>query len=134
MILVINTADESKVFIGVVYNSRFILAKTFLAPRRQSEQLLDKIDRLLKSKKISLRKIKGLAVVIGPGPFTALRIGAVTGNTLAWALKLPIVGLKLSEFKTVEQLAKLVSQKIKTKKRGIVLPFYDKEPNITKQK
>ena len=134
MILLINTADQQKVVIGLVSNLKSVTAKTLSAKHRQAEELLPAIAKMLSTKKIKLKQLTGIAVVTGPGPFTALRIGVVTANTLAWTLKLPVVGLKLSAFNSLEQLAKKAFQEIKTKKSGIVLPFYGREPHITKKK
>ncbi len=79
-----------------------------------------------------LKTLKGIVVVSGPGPFTALRIGVATANTLAWALNIPIVGYALDEFKDIQELAKIAENKIKKAKRGVIIePFYGKEPNIT---
>lgn len=135
MILIINTANETKVFIALISDTKLIFQKSFSAPFRQAEKLLVAIDKMLVSTKASLPDLKGVAVVAGPGPFTALRIGVVTANTLAWSLKIPVVDIKMNEFRGNDDLAALATKKIKVqKKRGIVLPFYGKEPNITKKK
>ena len=71
-------------------------------------------------------------MVTGPGPFTAIRIGISVANTLGWAKKLPVFGLKLSEFNATNNLAELIEKKFQLAKRGtIVKPFYGQEPNIT---
>ncbi|NUM25200.1 MAG: tRNA (adenosine(37)-N6)-threonylcarbamoyltransferase complex dimerization subunit type 1 TsaB [Candidatus Buchananbacteria bacterium] len=134
MIMIINTADEAKVFVGLVNDAKLVSAKRFLARHRQAEKLLVAIDKILKQNKVTLSDLTGVAVVTGPGPFTALRIGVVTANTLAWSLQCPVLGIKNDEFTNDRSLAKLVSEKMKHQQRGIVVPFYNKEPNITKKK
>lgn len=135
MILLINTADEKKVFLGLVKQGKLLAKKEFLAQYQQAEKLLLAIDKLLKVKKYKLKDVKGIVVVSGPGPFTALRIGVVTANTLAFALKIPVAGIKLTEFTNLSSLVKMSEQKIKKGKVGnIIEPFYNKEPNITFKK
>ena len=40
-----------------------------------------------------LSSLGGIAVGLGPGLFTGMRVGIATGKTLAQALDVPIVGL-----------------------------------------
>lgn len=134
MILVINTADKENVFIALV-GSQYIFSKKFYAKYQQAEKLLAEIDKLLAKKKCRLSNLKAIAVVSGPGTFTALRIGIATANTLAWALKIPVLAIKLSEFSEDDSLVKLVIKKAKNVRKGkIIEPLYGKEPNITNKK
>lgn len=50
------------------------------------KDILDTID-------FNLKKLEGIAVAIGPGSFTGLRIGLATSLGLAFSLKIPIVGV-----------------------------------------
>ena len=110
MILIINTADSEKVFLGLVVKSNQIFKKEFKAKYQQAEKLLVEIDKLIKANEANeaneANKLKAIIVVNGPGPFTALRVGVVTANTLAWALNIPVVGIKPSEFKNYDDLNK----------------------------
>jgi len=135
MILIIHTADQSQVLLALAKASKLIAQKRFKAQYQQGEKLLLAIDDLLQAKNYKLKAIKGIAVISGPGPFTALRIGVATANTLAWALGVPIIGIKLNEFQDLDQLAAVAEKKIKKASAGkIIEPFYDKEPNITKRR
>ncbi|MCD6353403.1 MAG: tRNA (adenosine(37)-N6)-threonylcarbamoyltransferase complex dimerization subunit type 1 TsaB [Proteobacteria bacterium] len=58
-----------------------------------SGRLLPTIDHMLKNIDIPFSKIDALAVSIGPGSFTGLRIGVSTIKGLAWAEKKPVVGI-----------------------------------------
>lgn len=132
MILIINTADTKKVFIGLAKDGKLIAKKQFIAQYHQAEKLLPEIDKLLAKQACKLASLQAIFVVSGPGPFTALRIGIITANTLGWALKIPVAGIKLNEFKNINELMKIGRQKLKKVKVGdIVEPFYGREPNIT---
>ena len=62
-----------------------------------SERLLPALDRLLTDAGVGLDALGGLAVSIGPGSFTGLRIGLSTAKGLAYATGLPLVGVPTLE-------------------------------------
>ena len=55
-----------------------------------SERMMAVVDRLLADCGWSPRDLEGLAVSIGPGSFTGLRVGVATMKGLALALDLPV--------------------------------------------
>jgi tRNA threonylcarbamoyladenosine biosynthesis protein TsaB len=58
-----------------------------------SERLMGAIDRLLTDAGWKVRDLEGLAVSVGPGSFTGLRIGLSTVKGLAFALAIPIAAV-----------------------------------------
>jgi tRNA threonylcarbamoyladenosine biosynthesis protein TsaB len=58
-----------------------------------SERLLATVDRVLADARWTPRELEGLAVSIGPGSFTGLRIGVSTVKGLALALGLPVAAV-----------------------------------------
>jgi tRNA threonylcarbamoyladenosine biosynthesis protein TsaB len=58
-----------------------------------SERVLAAVDRVLADARWGPRDLQGLAVSIGPGSFTGLRIGVSTAKGLAWALGVPIAAV-----------------------------------------
>ena len=58
-----------------------------------SERLLPAIDRILADAGLAMSGVNGLAVAIGPGSFTGLRIGLSTAKGLAAASGIPLVGV-----------------------------------------
>jgi tRNA threonylcarbamoyladenosine biosynthesis protein TsaB len=58
-----------------------------------SERLMAAVDRVLGDARWAPRDLEGLAVAIGPGSFTGLRIGVSTIKGLALALGLPIAAV-----------------------------------------
>jgi tRNA threonylcarbamoyladenosine biosynthesis protein TsaB len=66
---------------------------TTVDPLRHGELLEPSIDAVLRQAKAQISDLSRIAVGVGPGPFTGLRVGIVTARTLAAALGLPLDGI-----------------------------------------
>ena len=62
-------------------------------PMRHGEQLAPLIERVLGEADVVPADLTAVAVGVGPGPFTGLRVGLVTARTLGFALDLPVYGV-----------------------------------------
>jgi len=62
-------------------------------PMKHAEQLAPLIDRAMKETGIVRQDLTAIAVGVGPGPFTGLRVGLVTARTLAFVLEIPVYGV-----------------------------------------
>lgn len=130
MYLLINTVTADKIILYLVMTATKYCRLSVPVASRQTERLLPAIFLLLKRQGKKISTLRGVGVVNGPGSFTALRVGAVTANTLGYALKLPVVGVPQAEdgalvndfYHRLKQL----------KKFKVVLPQYGREPNITR--
>lgn len=60
---------------------------------RHGEQLTPLIDRSLAQVGLGVHDLTALAVGVGPGPFTGLRVGLVSARTMAYVLQLPVYGV-----------------------------------------
>jgi tRNA threonylcarbamoyladenosine biosynthesis protein TsaB len=71
-----------------------VLAETFVdCGRKHSERLIATVDWLLKEAGVTLDDVQALAISIGPGSFTGLRVGAAAWKGLAFAKNLPLVAV-----------------------------------------
>jgi tRNA threonylcarbamoyladenosine biosynthesis protein TsaB len=61
-------------------------------PAKQSEVLPGVVGELLARHGVTLKELEGLAVGLGPGSFTGLRIGLATVKALAYASGLKVAG------------------------------------------
>lgn len=79
-------------------------------PADSAGGVLGSLNQLLKSKKVSLAQIKGLAVLLGVGRFTATRVAVTVVNTLAYALQVPVAGVREIELEKLTE--KIQSQPV----------------------
>ena len=132
MYIIINTTDDKKIEVILAQSEDAFKIKSVSGEKKQSERLLATIENLLIEGKTTPAKLKGIGVVTGPGGFTSVRIGVVVANTLAYALNKNVFGIKKMEFKDSKDLVKIIIAGFKAEKaKKIVLPYYDREPNIS---
>ena len=89
-------ALDTSTFVGTVAVVRDgeLLAEWSASVRAShGETLLPHIARVLELSGLALPELDGIAVGIGPGSFTGVRIGVATAKGLALALAKPIVGV-----------------------------------------
>lgn len=129
-VLYLNTSDKVAK-IGLIQENQGDFIE-FESERNLFETLTEKISAFLKDVKIKKEELTHIAIFEGPGSFTSLRIGIVTANTLSFALNIPV--MKIAQ-KDEENLEENIYKKI-TNRNFVaqVIPFYGKEPNITKPK
>lgn len=65
----------------------------FGPPRKQSDLLPQEIKSLLDRHQVKLTSLEGIAVGLGPGSFTGLRIGLATAKALGYAAKVSVAGV-----------------------------------------
>lgn len=58
-----------------------------------SNVIMDAVDSLFKLSGLTIKDVDRIAVTIGPGSFTGIRIGTAIAKGLAYSLKKPIVGV-----------------------------------------
>ncbi|PIS04631.1 MAG: tRNA (adenosine(37)-N6)-threonylcarbamoyltransferase complex dimerization subunit type 1 TsaB [Candidatus Buchananbacteria bacterium CG10_big_fil_rev_8_21_14_0_10_42_9] len=134
MLLFINSVSSRGAVALAKKNATIIKAKKFTTDRKKSELVLQNIDELLKSTKIPLKKISGIIVVTGPGPFTAIRVGVSVANTLAWVLHCNVVGVSNTAGTNLEDLIAEGIKQLARHKTKTAKPLYGQPPNISQPK
>lgn len=112
--------------LSVLKDGGEVASYEWLAERQLAKGLHAFIAEKLAESGITWHDISGIGVYRGPGSYTGLRIGLTVMNTLADALKVPIVGATGESWQEEVILALDSGQNDQ-----IVLPEYGGEANIT---
>ncbi|SNY90382.1 tRNA threonylcarbamoyladenosine biosynthesis protein TsaB [Cohaesibacter sp. ES.047] len=67
-------------------------SRSVVIGRGHAERLMDEIAALLEEEQLGYQDLTRLAVTVGPGSFTGLRVGLATARALALALDVPLIG------------------------------------------
>lgn len=79
---------------AAVHDGRRVLAERSTADARHHAELLaPSVTAVLAEAGVSRRDLTGIAVGVGPGPFTGLRVGLVTARVLGHVLGVPVHGV-----------------------------------------
>ena len=78
---------------------------TWRCRRNHTVELLPTIDRLLAQIGVGKSGLTAVFVCVGPGMYTGLRVGVSTAQGLAYALKLPVVGIGRLELDAYQHAA-----------------------------
>jgi len=92
VLLALDTATPA-VTVAVADGADVLAERTTVDPRRHGELLAPAVAEVLHVAGITVGDLTRIAVGVGPGPFTGLRVGLVTARTLGAALGLPVVGV-----------------------------------------
>jgi tRNA A37 threonylcarbamoyladenosine modification protein TsaB len=117
MKLYIDSRDNKKIILKLIEKAKelYSLEKDIIS-KRQANELLLSIDKLLKDNNVDWSQIKEIVVNNDGGSFTGLRLGVIVANTLAYAKN-----IKLSSTKKKSLLVDDIK---------IIKPDYDRDPDI----
>jgi tRNA threonylcarbamoyladenosine biosynthesis protein TsaB len=95
-----------------------------------NEFLLPAIRFCLEQARLGYRNIGGVAISLGPGLFTGMRVGVATGKALAQALSVPIVGLASLDLVAYEvrYSPKAICAVIDARRNEVFYAFYKSSP------
>lgn len=118
--------------VGLVSEDKLIV-KTQESEASHAVYLVPMIDTILKENNLTVKDIKDIVCINGPGSFTGLRIGLSVGKTMAYSLNIPIYLISsltsylVSDNKECDKICILEESK------GYYISIFDKNNNI-KQK
>ena len=92
MLLAFDTATPA-VTVALHDGERVVASHTQVDARRHGELLAPGITSVLDEAWVPREEVTAVAVGVGPGPFTGLRVGLVTARTLGLALGIPVYGV-----------------------------------------
>jgi tRNA threonylcarbamoyl adenosine modification protein YeaZ len=91
VLLALDTATPA-VTVAVADGERVLAERTSVDARRHGELLAPAIAAVLRDAGVGRRDLTRVAVGVGPGPFTGLRVGLVTARMLGATLGIPVLG------------------------------------------
>jgi tRNA threonylcarbamoyladenosine biosynthesis protein TsaB len=77
--------------LALIDEEKLISEYTLNMKTTHSSRLMPALDWILKDASLNKNQINGIAISIGPGSFTGLRIGLATAKGLAMGLNIPLV-------------------------------------------
>ncbi len=89
-------------------------------PRSHTKLVMSMVDEVLDQASIKATELNGLAVTLGPGSFTGLRIGFATVQGLAFGLDLPVVAVS-----TLQVMVQTAVRKQGLEVGAIIMPILD---------
>lgn len=92
LLLALDTATPA-VTVALADASGVLAEATTVDARRHGELLAPGIAAVLAEAGVDRRELTQVAVGVGPGPFTGLRVGVMTARVLGAALSVPVVGV-----------------------------------------
>ena len=98
--------------------------------RRHAEVLAPAIEFTCKQARIDLKEIGAIAVDIGPGLFTGLRVGVATAKAMAQGLRVPMIGVSSLDLLAfpVRHTSKLIVAAIDARRSELFYAFYRQVP------
>lgn len=113
------------------------MASTALSMGRPGDEVvLPAVERLLGWSEVPLSSVRGIAVGLGPGLFTGMRVGLATAKTLAQVLSIPLVGLASLDVVafSVRYSHRTIGAVIDAKRGEVFYAFYRPVPGgVTRQ-
>lgn len=91
-LLAVDTSTTS-CSVALFSDDRLLAEAVFSEGKTHSRHLLSMVHRILEEGDFNISDIQGIAVTLGPGTFTGLRIGLSTVKGLAAATRTPVVGV-----------------------------------------
>jgi tRNA threonylcarbamoyladenosine biosynthesis protein TsaB len=125
-ILGIDTAT-STASVALVENGAIIADEMHLQPKAgHAEIILTLVEAVCAKARASLSDIDGIAVSIGPGSFTGLRIGLSTVKGLAYGGRVPVVGVStlLANAARVSAFDGLICSMLDARKKEVYASFF----------
>lgn len=90
--LLIETSTDQGL-LAILENQQLVFQGNLLPGYQNSKFLLPEIERGLNHLNLQIQDFNYIAVGVGPGSYTGIRVGVITAKTLAFATDLPLIGI-----------------------------------------
>ena len=79
--------------VALLEGEQVLAEQSWRTTSNHTVQLLPIVQQVLQVAQRPVRDLQAVAVAVGPGAFSGLRVGIATAKTLAWALSIPCLGI-----------------------------------------
>lgn len=128
MLLALDTATPL-VAVALHDGEDVVVDLTSERPMKHGEQLAPLIAGALEQAGIVRQDLTAVAVGVGPGPFTGLRVGLVTARTLGFVLQVPVYGVCTLDVLAAEAAAATIGSEFvvatDARRKEVYLASYD---------
>jgi len=136
LILTIETCTDYCT-LGLVRDGAVLAEAAFPGRYTLAQRMLSRLDWLLRECELSKTDIQAVAVSLGPGSFTGVRIGAAAAKTLAQWRQIPLLGISTLEalaypFRHCRQV--LLAPLINARRAQVYLALFDSENGTLQRK
>ena len=83
--------------VAVLEDDKLICEYTINTKKNHSQKLMPMIENMLKLSDLDIKEIDAIAICVGPGSFTGLRIGMATAKAMAHVNNIPLIGVNSLE-------------------------------------
>jgi tRNA threonylcarbamoyladenosine biosynthesis protein TsaB len=98
--------------------------------RQHAETLVPAIEFVCRHGRIEMKEISAVAVDVGPGLFTGMRVGVATAKAMAQALRVPMIGLSSLDLLAfpVRHTDRLIAAVIDARRNEVFWALYKQVP------
>lgn len=121
---------------GISADGRMLVVKTNELQADHAAWIHNAVDTLTKEAEISLNETDAVAVTIGPGSYTGLRVGLATAKGICYALNKPLITintLKMMANAARNTDATLICPMIDARRMEVFTAIYDKNLTVLKE-
>ncbi len=104
MLLAIDTSTRHA-GVALAQDGQVISSRSWFSQANHTAELMPAVAEILNGHRLAARDLTGIAVALGPGGFSALRVGISTAKGLALASGKPLVGLRTLDLEAHPYLA-----------------------------
>jgi tRNA threonylcarbamoyladenosine biosynthesis protein TsaB len=121
------STDRTSVALGTEHE---LLAAAGFAGVHRHDDVVPALERLLSWTGVELEHVGGVAVGLGPGLYTGLRVGIQAGKSLAQVLRVPIVGIPSLDVLAfgVQHTSRRIVAVMDARRREVFVARYDPVP------
>ncbi len=118
-ILLIETATDV-CSVGIASNGKLVCVEESFVKNAHASQLQVLVEKAIQKATITLNQINAIAISIGPGSYTGLRVGLSAAKGYCFALNIPLIAID-----TLESLAYQASKHTDFNNQGYLIPLLD---------